>query len=39
VLKPKQWVKLIDRLGTIDNPVVATRPSKASLPAGDGAGE
>jgi hypothetical protein len=30
-LKPKQWIKLIDRLGQIDNPVVATTPSKYAL--------
>jgi hypothetical protein len=28
VLKPGQWVKLIDRLNQIDNPVVPTKPSK-----------
>jgi hypothetical protein len=28
VLKPDQWVKLIDRLNQIDNPVVPTKPSK-----------
>lgn len=28
VLKPKQWIKLIDRLGKIDNPEVLTSPSK-----------
>jgi hypothetical protein len=33
VLKPAQWIKLIDRLSAIDNPVVPTKPSKASLPA------
>jgi Transglycosylase SLT domain len=37
VLKPEQWERLIDRLGEIDNPEVPTKPSKASLPAGDGA--
>ena len=26
MLKPKQWIKLIDRLGEIDNPSVA-RPA------------
>jgi hypothetical protein len=26
VLKPKQWIKLIDRLGEIDNPKVLTEP-------------
>jgi hypothetical protein len=40
VLKPQQWIKLIDRLGAIDNPVVPTKPSKASLPANSrGVGE
>jgi hypothetical protein len=33
VLKPDQWVKLIDRLNEIDNPVVPVRPSKAAIPA------
>jgi len=33
VLKPDQWVKLIDRLNQIDNPVVPTTPSKYSLKA------
>jgi murein DD-endopeptidase MepM/ murein hydrolase activator NlpD len=28
VLKPKQWIKLIDRLGEIDNPTVRETPSK-----------
>jgi hypothetical protein len=32
VLKPDQWVKLIDRLSQIDNPVVPVKPSKASIP-------
>ncbi|MGZ6695339.1 MAG: lytic murein transglycosylase [Solirubrobacteraceae bacterium] len=31
VLKPKQWLKLIDRLGKIDNPTVFTTPSKYSI--------
>jgi hypothetical protein len=31
VLKPGQWIKLIDRLGEIDNPTVRVKPSKASL--------
>ena len=31
VLKPDQWVKLIDRLNQIENPVVPTKPSKYSL--------
>jgi hypothetical protein len=31
VLKPDQWIKLIDRLGEIDNPTVRTSPSKFAL--------
>ena len=31
VLKPKQWIKLIDRLETIDNPEVSLKPSKHAL--------
>ena len=27
ILKPKQWIKLIDRLGEIDNPTVRRSPS------------
>jgi soluble lytic murein transglycosylase-like protein len=34
VLKPSQWVKLIDRLGQIDNPVVAVAPSKYAIKSG-----
>jgi hypothetical protein len=34
VLKPGQWSDLITRLRELDNPVVPTRPSKYSLPAG-----
>ncbi len=30
-LKPRQWVKLIDRLGEIDNPTVRLEPSKYAL--------
>ena len=30
-LKPKQWIKLIDRLGQIDNPKVLTTPSKYAI--------
>ena len=30
-LKPSQWVKLIDRLGKIDNPTVPIKPSKYSI--------
>ena len=31
ILKPGQWIKLIDRLAEIDNPKVSTRPSAASI--------
>jgi murein DD-endopeptidase MepM/ murein hydrolase activator NlpD len=31
VLKPSQWVKLIDRLGHIANPTVARKPSRYAL--------
>jgi len=31
VLKPKQWIKLIDRLGKIDNPKVLETPSKYAI--------
>ena len=31
VLKPSQWIKLLDRLGEIDNPVVPTKPSKYAI--------
>jgi len=34
-LKPSQWIKLIDRLGSIDNPTVATKPSKYAINADD----
>jgi hypothetical protein len=34
LLKPNQWVKLIDRLNSIDNPVVPTKPSKYATPSG-----
>jgi hypothetical protein len=30
-LKPKQWIKLINRLGEIDNPKVLTAPSKYAI--------
>ena len=30
-LKPSQWIKLIDRLGKIDNPTVPLKPSKYAL--------
>jgi murein DD-endopeptidase MepM/ murein hydrolase activator NlpD len=32
LLKPKQWLRLTDRLGKIDNPAVPTSPSRYSLP-------
>jgi hypothetical protein len=31
VLKPTQWIKLINRLGRIDNPIVSLRPSKYAI--------
>ncbi len=31
VLKPSQWIKLIDRLGQIDNPTVQLTPSKYAI--------
>ena len=31
VLKPSQWLKLIDRLGQIDNPTVPIKPSKSAI--------
>ena len=31
ILKPKQWIKLIDRLDAIDNPTVRLKPSKHAL--------
>jgi murein DD-endopeptidase MepM/ murein hydrolase activator NlpD len=31
VLRPKQWIKLIDRLKEIDNPTVSLQPSKYSV--------
>jgi len=37
LLKPQQWVRLIDRLGEIENPKVRRRPSKYALDA-DGRG-
>jgi murein DD-endopeptidase MepM/ murein hydrolase activator NlpD len=33
VLDPEQWTNLIERLGEIENPVVATEPSRFALPA------
>jgi hypothetical protein len=35
-LKPAQWVKLIDRINHIDEPIVPTTPSKYALPANGG---
>jgi hypothetical protein len=34
ILKPDQWIKLIDRLDEIDNPTVARKPSKYAVEAG-----
>jgi murein DD-endopeptidase MepM/ murein hydrolase activator NlpD len=34
VLKPKQWSRLLDRIGEIDEPKVPRNPSKYSLPTG-----
>ena len=31
ILRPRQWIKLIDRLGEIDNPEVREAPSKFSV--------
>jgi hypothetical protein len=31
VLKPSQWIKLIDRLEEIDNPTVRLEPSKYAI--------
>jgi hypothetical protein len=31
ILKPHQWIKLIDRIGDIDNPEVLEQPSRFSL--------
>ncbi len=33
ILKPGQWVKLINRLNDIPNPTVNTKPSKYAIPA------
>ena len=33
VLKPSQWIKLIDRLSQIDNPTVQLAPSKYAIKA------
>jgi len=34
VLKPGQWIKLLDRLDDIDNPIVRRRPSSAAIDVG-----
>ncbi len=34
ILKPKQWLRLTNRLDEIENPEVRTAPSKAALPDG-----
>ncbi|HEV2999157.1 MAG TPA: hypothetical protein VGW75_00355, partial [Solirubrobacteraceae bacterium] len=31
VLEPRQWIKLIDRIGEIDNPAVAAKPSRDAV--------
>jgi hypothetical protein len=31
VLKPSQWIKLVDRLGRIDNPTVSVKPSRYAI--------
>jgi hypothetical protein len=31
VLKPDQWIELIDRISSIDNPVVREQPSRFSV--------
>jgi hypothetical protein len=31
ILKPEQWIKLIDRIGDIDNPTVREQPSRFSV--------
>ena len=35
-LKPDQWVKLVDRINHIDEPIVPTKPSKYALPVSGG---
>jgi len=39
ILKPDQWIKLIDRLGQIKNPVVSTTPSSAAIADTPGSGD
>ncbi len=36
LLSPKQWDKLLDRIGELDQPTVPTKPSDAALPADKG---
>jgi Transglycosylase SLT domain len=36
ILKPQQWTKLVEQLGSIENPVVATHASKYALKDGHG---
>jgi hypothetical protein len=38
ILKPGQWDHLLERLNTLPNPVVPTKPSKYALPAKRGSG-
>ena len=37
ILKPQQWIKLIDRIGDIDNPEVREQPSRFSIKVTKGA--
>ena len=39
ILKPDQWERLIDRIAEIDNPTVATSPSRYATPAQNGHSE
>jgi len=39
ILKPDQWIKLIDRLRQIKNPVVSTTPSSAAIADTPGSGD
>lgn len=36
LLKPKQWDRLLDRIGELDQPTVPTKPSDAALPSKKG---
>jgi hypothetical protein len=36
ILKPDQWTKLVDRLGSIENPIVRSAPSKYAIKDGNG---